>query len=398
MIPCVEYAVTGMVVVEVLFSLSLTSSQLAHASERTVQLMSTKACSSSLLLPLDNNICYVPHSFGHINTPLPHIGRRSARYPTWRCSLESFSYAICRHTDAMTGFIVDDTDWSDENAVVNYFNIGSGRASESSDDDRRPEPHTPNPISSGLTQRPMATGRNPAANPNHDEPRRRISSPPDTIRGNCFETTGLICGRGRYIEVTHMLVDTGASSSFISPEAVEKARLTVHHCLPPIFTTSNGQVSRYKYTEFPLFLEGVTKTIRAYVDEGPSATSNHVLLGVPVMQQFDMQSNHCYGRRQETRWSISENVTGARRKRIQLRCDPLHGQSTVRVRSLRWGRQRTGIRGETTRQLNARKRLERERERLRRLEAELALQLRPIPEPIEDDDSGNETSDDEDDG
>ncbi|KAK4505564.1 hypothetical protein PRZ48_003527 [Zasmidium cellare] len=203
----------------------------------------------------------------------------------------------------------------------------------------------------------------------HIDLSKRVESLAGVLHGNCFQTTGFIVTRDICIEVSHMLFDSGASCSFISRRAAKSAGLTVHPCEPHRFSTGDQVVSHDKIVIFKLYIAGVKQKITAYIDDGPSANDHHILLGVPAMKQFDMQSNHCYGRKQETRWSVAQNMRGLRRKRYILSGDSLDGNSVMTVHDYGRGLRRAKRRGETSKERHAREVVERRRVKIKEAKA-----------------------------
>ncbi|EME86705.1 uncharacterized protein MYCFIDRAFT_172402 [Pseudocercospora fijiensis CIRAD86] len=140
------------------------------------------------------------------------------------------------------------------------------------------------------------------------------------LHGQVFETTGIVVNGMFVLEVSHMMFDTGASSTFISSAAAQAARLRILDCPPKSFTLADGTtVTHSKYTEFNIYIAGVDQTIKAYVES--HHTGHHMLVGLNTIRQFQGQANLAFGRKQETRWSIAQNQTGLRKTRYVLRED-----------------------------------------------------------------------------
>lgn len=140
--------------------------------------------------------------------------------------------------------------------------------------------------------------------------------------GGVLETTGIIIGSSSCVQVTHMLIDPSATASFISSAAARAARLDIHRSdTAEQFLCAGGTMALHNdYTLPTLSIEGVSQQIQAYIDNSPG-TSHHLLIGGTDFARFNIRTNHSVGGAGETRWSISQNLTGARRIRYVLRPD-----------------------------------------------------------------------------
>ncbi|KAF7187651.1 hypothetical protein HII31_10990 [Pseudocercospora fuligena] len=168
------------------------------------------------------------------------------------------------------------------------------------------------------------------------------------------------------LEVSHMMFDTGASSTFISAAAAEAARLRILDCPPKNFTLADGTtVTHSKYTEFKIYIAGVDQTIKAYVEK--HHTGHHMLVGLNTIRQFQGQANLAFGRKQETRWSIAQNQTGLRKTRYVLREDSPVVLPTLHVHTYSEGMRLARGAGETASQRKSREVLERHENRGRRI-------------------------------
>ncbi|KJY01230.1 hypothetical protein TI39_contig298g00021 [Zymoseptoria brevis] len=214
-----------------------------------------------------------------------------------------------------------------------------------------------------------------------------IHPAPKGILGQCFYTTGMIVSSEVCVEVTKMLFDTGAAATFISPEAARKARLKVRECQPQSFRQADGSlISNNKYVEIHLYIAGIDQKIFAYVDN--SYTGRHLLIGQQTLAQFSVQSNHCFGARQGQRWTIAQNMTGLRKRRVLLVEDSQQIPTKLQVFRYQEGLRRAEIPGETAterKSLEVLKRSETRHERLKKRHgAKLAEQYRNETEPIWD--------------
>lgn len=201
--------------------------------------------------------------------------------------------------------------------------------------------------------------------PTDDDVCKVTSSAPANLNGECSSTTGFIVGDNVCVEVYYMLLDTGASSYFITARAVETAGLAMIPCAPKTFDTCNGPVVRSKYVTFDLYIAGVRQTINAYIDEGPFPNSHEIILGTPAMKQFGMQCNIDFGKRHETRWTIRANVPRHPRMRYILRGAHEGARSTLRIHGVKRGLRIARRPGETAKQRDARQVKERMEARLR---------------------------------
>ncbi|KAF2161351.1 hypothetical protein M409DRAFT_28087 [Zasmidium cellare ATCC 36951] len=120
-----------------------------------------------------------------------------------------------------------------------------------------------------------------------DSANERKTSPTVPDHCSCFHTTGFIIGNDICVEASHVLLDTGATSSFINLEATRQAKLTVRSLPPKVFDTAGGRVIFNKCAEAPLCIAGVKHTLLACIDED-KATPNrrNILLGMPGLVKF----------------------------------------------------------------------------------------------------------------
>ncbi|SMY21086.1 unnamed protein product [Zymoseptoria tritici ST99CH_1A5] len=250
----------------------------------------------------------------------------------------------------------------------------------------------PSPIAAG----PSTTHKQPV---NSDSEAHRLPYQPNSqacsmihpapkgILGQCFYTTGMIVSSEVCVEVTKMLFDTGAAATFISPEAARKARLKVRDCQPQSFRQADGSlISNNKFVDIHLYIAGIDQKISAYVDN--SYTGRHLLIGQQSLAQFSVQSNHCFGARQGQRWTIAQNMTGLRKRRVLLVEDPQQTPTKLQVFSHQEGLRRAETPGETATKRKSREVLKRSETRHERLKkrhgARLAERYRNETEPIWD--------------
>lgn len=188
---------------------------------------------------------------------------------------------------------------------------------------------------------------------------KRYGNYPDGIFGNVFETTGMIVGSTTCLRVTHMMIDTGASSIIIiSAAAAKQANLRIINCDPQTFFLANGSKTTYnQLAHFELYISGIHNKVVAFIDQGNAG--HHVLLGKPGIKAFNATANFSYGRKKETRWFVAQDEKGLRRHKILLHEDPANVASMM----IPYGRYE-GLRlamplGETATQRNSREILER---------------------------------------
>ncbi|SMR47189.1 unnamed protein product [Zymoseptoria tritici ST99CH_3D1] len=209
----------------------------------------------------------------------------------------------------------------------------------------------------------------------------------DRYLGTMFLQPGMIVSSEVCVEVTKMLFDTGAAATFISPEAARKARLKVRDCQPQSFRQADGSlISNNKFVDIHLYIAGIDQKISAYVDN--SYTGRHLLIGQQTLAQFSVQSNHCFGARQGQRWTIAQNMTGLRKRRVLLVEDPQQTPTKLQVFSHQEGLRRVETPGETATERKSREVLKRSETRHERLKkrhgARLAERYRNETEPIWD--------------
>ncbi|EGP90642.1 uncharacterized protein MYCGRDRAFT_90578 [Zymoseptoria tritici IPO323] len=209
----------------------------------------------------------------------------------------------------------------------------------------------PSPIAAG----PSTTHKQPV---NSDSEAHRLPYQPNSqacsmihpapkgILGQCFYTTGMIVSSEVCVEVTKMLFDT----------------------------------------DIHLYIAGIDQKISAYVDN--SYTGRHLLIGQQSLAQFSVQSNHCFGARQGQRWTIAQNMTGLRKRRVLLVEDPQQTPTKLQVFSHQEGLRRAETPGETATERKSREVLKRSETRHERLKkrhgARLAERYRNETEPIWD--------------
>ncbi|GIZ46151.1 hypothetical protein CKM354_000929000 [Cercospora kikuchii] len=195
---------------------------------------------------------------------------------------------------------------------------------------------------------------------------KRSSNRTNSLVVDVFETTGMIVRPAGCVKVTQMLLDTGASSSFISATAVRQAGLTIINCEPISFEQADGSLNtHFQKVEFKLYMAGVHAKVTAYIDYGNS--SHHMLLGKPAIKAFNSYPNFSFGRKKETRWYISQDVTGLRGKRVLLLQDPAYGTPTLVTYGAEEGLRLAERKGETGRQRTNREIIERAKERYQAL-------------------------------
>ncbi|PPJ49700.1 hypothetical protein CBER1_02870 [Cercospora berteroae] len=187
---------------------------------------------------------------------------------------------------------------------------------------------------------------------------KRYGNYPDGIFGNVFETTGMIVGSTTCLRVTHMMIDTGASSIIISAAAAEQANLTIIACDPQTFTLADGSQITYNHlAHFELYISGIHNKVVAFIDQGNSG--HHILLGKPGIKTFNATANFSYGRMKETRWFMAQDETGLRGRKILLHEDPA-SVAPILISYGRYEGLKLAMRlGETATQRNSREVLER---------------------------------------
>ena len=124
---------------------------------------------------------------------------------------------------------------------------------------------------------------------------------------------------GTFLKVTHILIDSGASSCCISREAVRRPGLKVYQGTPTPFSTCHGIICQDKYVHVNIWLSGIQKSVAAFVDQGDA--SRHFLMGRSSLTIFDMRINFNFSRESETRGTITQNITVYRRERFVLKED-----------------------------------------------------------------------------
>ncbi|KAF2161350.1 hypothetical protein M409DRAFT_28086 [Zasmidium cellare ATCC 36951] len=185
------------------------------------------------------------------------------------------------------------------------------------------------------------------------------TSIPADLNGTCFHLTGFIVCKDRCIKVQRMLIDSGASSSFITAAAVNATGLAVFKCEPKSFSTCNGYTQRDKFVIFDLCIAGVRKTISAYVDEGAYVHKDEIIIGAEATTKFSMHCNTNFGKKHETRWSIKADVKSRPRTRYVLQKASRPSGSPLHTYSLKDGLDVAMSPGETSKQRDARDKWER---------------------------------------
>ncbi|KAM3423073.1 hypothetical protein BST61_g536 [Cercospora zeina] len=187
---------------------------------------------------------------------------------------------------------------------------------------------------------------------------KRYRNYPESLMGDVFETTGMVVGSTACLRVTHMLIDTGASSIFISAAAAREARLTIRDCKPRTFDLADGsQVTHNQLARFKLYMSGIYAKVIAFIDKGNPG--HHILLGKTGIKAFNASANFSYGRKKETRWVVAQDKPGERGKKVLLEEDPANRVPTMIPYGLDTDLELAMVRGETAKQRNGREILER---------------------------------------
>jgi hypothetical protein len=182
---------------------------------------------------------------------------------------------------------------------------------------------------------------------------RKTHPIPVDVYGSCFHTTGMIVGRGICVEVTHMLFDTGAAATFISPQAVETARLQVYNCEPQEFQLASGAFyTCNKFVRLQLYISGNGQDIHAFVDG--KYTGLHMIIGQPTLAKFSAQSNHDIRPGQSFQWTVA----GHSGRRIIVDEDDAGSAPTLRKHSYDEGIRSAKRPGETVIEREAREAVE----------------------------------------
>lgn len=146
----------------------------------------------------------------------------------------------------------------------------------------------------------------------------------------CFYATVTIDSGLCRLNVTRVLFDTGAGATFLSRRAVAQAGLHARPTEPKRFTLADGSIIIHdEVVRFELTIAGVTNYVEAYVDD--SATSNIMLLGIKVMDQFLVVMQAAMGRQRQWKVTVSPDLTGRRREKHIVQLDGPGRAAMIRI-------------------------------------------------------------------
>lgn len=177
--------------------------------------------------------------------------------------------------------------------------------------------------------------------------KRYPSGSPD--RAQCFRTTVYVDQSQLYgsditnaLVISGVLLDSGATSNFISRAAVNKLGFAVQYVPPQTFEIATGEIIMHNQIVWMrLSMAGVVSWIRAYVDDGHS--NNIILFGMDGWREFRLQMNAACGtgKKVRTKVTVADVEGGNLRHRIEVHEDKPGARS-----EMRWAEQDSGSFGD----------------------------------------------------
>lgn len=154
-------------------------------------------------------------------------------------------------------------------------------------------------------------------------PTPKVAPPADMTMG-CFRTTVVVeADETEAWLVRSVLLDTGASASFLQRRCAENMGLNIMSCDPITFTIGNGsKIVRDHRVQFAMWMGGVEGQVKAYVCDEQDKTS--LTLGVPALSDYRVAMKVIgAGSERRVKATVSPDVEGRRNLQYLIHCDHL---------------------------------------------------------------------------